>query len=250
MADKTNIKIDIQNRQDAIEADIVDKYLINNLSREKINIDYYIDQKASLKKKLQTWNSETEQIEVKPKNNLVIQLNTAAFQFIVQKMLPFLIQNEQLEIEMKQTLDAMQNIIQDTFKIYSKQSNRRSKHDYTINCYRTTSNILINGPGVTKFMNNELELIAKILEDNKIQINTQNIQLKSILYNITTDASHKESKSNTTTNTMNETKTCIGEIDNEQKEQNTEAKTNQCNYQNEIENQNTFCEICNNEDHD
>ena len=248
MADKTNIKIDIQNRQDAIEAHIVDKYLVNNLNRKNINLDYYIDQKALLKKKLKACNKV--QIEVKPRNNLVIQLNTAAFQFIVQKMLPFLIQNEQLEIEMKQTLDAMQNIIQDTFKIYSKQSNRRSKHDYTINCYRTTSNILINGPGVTKFMNNELELIAKILEDNKTQINTQNIQLKSILYNITTDASHKESKSNTTTNTMNETKTCIGEIDNEQKEQNTEAKTNQCNYQNEIENQNTFCEICNNEDHD
>ena len=248
MADKTNIKIDIQNRQDAIEAHIVDKYLVNNLNRKNINLDYYIDQKALLKKKLKACNKV--QIEVKPRNNLVIQLNTAAFQFIVQKMLPFLIQNEQLEIEMKQTLDAIQNIIQGTFKIYSKQSNRRSKHDYTINCYRTTSNILINGPGVTKFMNNELELIAKILEDNKIQINTQNIQLKSILYNITTDASHKESKSNTTTNTMNETKTCIGEIDNEQKEQNTEAKTNQCNYQNEIENQNTFCEICNNEDHD
>ena len=176
----------------------------------------------------------------------------AAFQFIGQKMLPFLIQNEQLEIEMKQTLDAMQNIIQDTFKIYSKQSNRRSKHDYTINCYRTTSNILINGPGVTKFMNNELKLIAKILEDNKIQINTQNIQLKSILYNITADTSQEESKSNTTTNTMNENKTCIEESGkNEQKqEQNTEAKTNQCNYQNENENKNTSCEICNNEDHD
>ena len=167
-------------------------------------------------------------------------------------MLPFLIQNEQLEIEMKQTLDAMQNIIQDTFKIYSKQSNRRSKHDYTINCYRTTSNILINGPGVTKFMNNELKLIAKILEDNKIQINTQNIQLKSILFNITADTSQEESKSNTTTNTMDENKTCIEESGkNEQKqEQNTEAKTNQCNYQNENENKNTSCEICNNEDHD
>ena len=247
MADKTNINIDIQNRQDAIEAHIVDKYLVNNLNRKTINLDYYIDQKASLKKKLKACNKV--QIEVKPKNNLVIQLNTTACQFIVQKMLPFLIQNEQLEIEMKQTLDAMQNIIQGTFKIYSKQSNRRSKHDYTITCYRTTSNILINGPGVTKFMNNELKLIAKILEDNKIQINTQNIKLISILYNITTDASHKESKSNTTTNTMNETKTCIGEIDNEQKEQNTEAKTNQCNYQNENESQNTFCEICNNEDH-
>ena len=248
MADKTNIKIDIQNRQDAIEAHIVDKYLVNNLNRKNINLDYYIDQKALLKKKLKACNKV--QIEVKPRNNLVIQLNTAAFQFIVQKMLPFLIQNEQLEIEMKQTLDAMQNIIQDTFKIYSKQSNRRSKHDYTINCYRTTSNILINGPGVTKFMNNELKLIAKILEDNKIQINTQNIQLKSILYNITTETSHKESKSITTTDTVNETKACIGESDKNEQEQSTEAKTSQYNYQNENETQNTSCEICNNEDHD
>ena len=124
--------------------------------------------------------------------------------------------------------------------------------NYTINCYRTSSNILINGPGVSKFMNSELKLIAKILEDNKIQINTQNIQLKSILYNITTGTSHKESKSNTTTNTMDESKTCIGESDkNEQKEeQNTEAKTNQCNYQNGNENQSTSCELCDNEDHD
>ena len=165
--DETNIKIDIQNRQDAIEADIVDKYLANSLNRKKINLDYYIDPKASLKKKLKACNKETVQIEVKPKNNLVIQLNTAAFQFIVQKMLPFLIINEQLEIEMKQTLDAMQNIIQDTFEIYSKQSNRRSKHDYTIKYYQTTSNILINGSGVTKFMNNELKLIAKILKTIK-----------------------------------------------------------------------------------
>ena len=94
-------------------------------------------------------------------------------------------------------------------------------------------------------MSNELKLIVKIIEDMKIQINTQNIKLKSILCNITTDASHKESKSSTTTNKMNETKTCIGQSDkNESKqEQNTEAKTNECNnkYQNENENQSTSC---------
>ena len=48
---------------------------------------------------------------------LTYLLKTTVFQFIVQKMLPFPIQNKQLEIEMKQTLDAMQNITQDTFKI-------------------------------------------------------------------------------------------------------------------------------------
>ena len=40
MAVKTNNKIDIQNRQDAIEADVVDKCLINNLNWKKINLDY------------------------------------------------------------------------------------------------------------------------------------------------------------------------------------------------------------------
>ena len=45
-----------------------------------------------------------------------------------------------------------------------------------INCYQTTSNILINAPGIPKFMTNELKSVVKILEDNKIQIiNTQNI---------------------------------------------------------------------------
>ena len=63
-------------------------------------------------------------------------------------------------------------------------------------------------------MKNELKSIVKKLEDNKIQINTQNIQLKSILSNITTDTSHKESNSSTTTiNTMNETITCNREND-------------------------------------
>ena len=90
MTDKTNSKLDKPNRQDAIEADIVDKYLFNNLNRKKINLEYYIDQKASLKKKLKACNRETVQTEVKPENNLVIQLNTAAFQFIVQKCCLFL----------------------------------------------------------------------------------------------------------------------------------------------------------------
>ena len=103
MPDKTidNSKIDMQNRQDAIDTEIVDRYLINNSNSRKINLTYYTDQKAWLKKKLKACNREMVQIEVKPKNSLVIQLNTATFQFIVQKMLPFLIQNEQLEIEIK-----------------------------------------------------------------------------------------------------------------------------------------------------
>ena len=59
---------------------------------------------------------ETVQLQVKRKNNLVIQLNAAAFQFIVQKMLPYSKRTTRNR-EMNQTLllDAMQNIVQDIF---------------------------------------------------------------------------------------------------------------------------------------
>ena len=87
MTEKTieSNKIDIQNRQDAIDAERVDKYLINNSNSKKIILAYYIDQKVSLNKKVKACNRETVQIEVKPKNNLVIQLNllykNAAFSY-------------------------------------------------------------------------------------------------------------------------------------------------------------------------
>ena len=76
MPDKTidNSKIDMQNRQDAIDTEIVDRYLINNSNSRKINLTYYTDQKAWLKKKLKACNRDMVQIEVEPKNNLVIQL--------------------------------------------------------------------------------------------------------------------------------------------------------------------------------
>ena len=93
MPDKTidNKNIDIQNRQDAIDAEIVDRYLINNPNSRRINLTYYIDRKTSLKKKLKACNRKIVQLEFTPKKNLVIQLNTAAFQLIVRKMLLFLI---------------------------------------------------------------------------------------------------------------------------------------------------------------
>ena len=126
--------------QDAIEADIVDKYLINSWNRKKINQDYYIDQKASLKKKLKACNRETVQIEVKPKN---LQ----------------------------------------TFKIYSKQQQKvkawlynQLLSNHIKHTYKWTMS--------SKVYEQWTKLIAKILEGNKIQINTQNIQLKPILYNI------------------------------------------------------------------
>ena len=83
------------------------------------------------------------------------------------------------------SIDAAKNIPQDTIKIFKNQnSQRRSKHSYTINCYRTTSNILIN---FDRFLSNEMKTVIDILEQNKIQIQSTNSNLKKILSNTITN---------------------------------------------------------------
>ena len=85
-------------------------------------------------------------------------------------------------------MDAAKNITQDTIKVFKNQNiQRRSKCSYTINCYRTTSNILINGPYIGSFLSNEMKTVIDILEKSKIQIQSTNSHLKKILTNTTTN---------------------------------------------------------------
>ena len=69
-------------------------------------------------------------------------------------------------------------------KVFKNQNIQRiSKCSYTINCYRTTSNILINGPYIDNFLSNETKTVTDILEQEKIQIQSTNSHLKKILSN-------------------------------------------------------------------
>ena len=71
-----------------------------------------------------------------------------------------------------------------TSKIFKNQNiQRRSKCSNTINCYRTTSNILINGPYIDSFLSNEMKAIIDVLEKSKMQIRSTNSHLKKIFSN-------------------------------------------------------------------
>ena len=72
---------------------------------------------------------------------------------IESKLIPFLLKQQNIKIEI---MDAGKNITQDTIKVFKNQIiQRRSKYSCTINCGRTTSNILINGPYIDSFLSNE-----------------------------------------------------------------------------------------------
>ena len=72
---------------------------------------------------------------------------------IESRLIPFLLKQQNIKIEI---MDAGKNITQDTIKVFKNQIiQRRSKYSCTINCGRTTSNILINGPYIDSFLSNE-----------------------------------------------------------------------------------------------
>ena len=75
---------------------------------------------------------------------------------IESRLIPFLLKQQNIKIEITQSTDGGKNITQDALKVFENQIiQRRSKFYFTINCCRTTSNILINGPYIDSFLSNE-----------------------------------------------------------------------------------------------
>ena len=151
-------------------------------------MQYYLSPKIALQKKLKACDKGIVNIQVKSKNNVVIQLNTATYQLLIQKLTPLLLKQQNKKIEIAQSMDAAKSITQDTIKVFKNPNiQRRSKCFYTINCYRTTSNILINGTYIDNFLSNEMKTVIDILEQNKIHIQSTNSPLKKILSNTVTN---------------------------------------------------------------
>ena len=113
-----------------------------------------------------------------------------------------------------------------TSKIFKNQNiQRRSKCSNTINCYRTTSNLLINGPYIDSFLSNEIKEIIDVLEKSKIQIQSTNSHLKKIF-------------SNATINKPTTTNKYINNIDSISRKQLTPEKTKMDNSTKETEGNN------------
>ena len=68
----------------------------------RINLQYYLSLKIALQKKLKACDRDIVNIQVKSKNNVVIQLNTAAYQLLIQKLIPFLLKQQNTKIDITQ----------------------------------------------------------------------------------------------------------------------------------------------------
>ena len=178
---------DIQGLSENEDIKVIEDYT-TSVRTNRINLQYYLSPKIALQKKLKACDRDIVNIQVKSRNNVVIQLNTAAYQLLIQKLIPFLLKQQNTKIEIAQSTDAAKNITQDTIKDFKNQNiQRRSKCSYTISCYRTTSNILINGPYIDNFLSHEMKTVIDILEQNKIQVQSTNCHLKKIIFSTVTN---------------------------------------------------------------
>ena len=178
---------DIQGLSEIEDIKVIEDYT-TCVRTNRINLQDYLSPKIALQKKLKACDRDIVNIQVKSRNNVVIQLNTAAYQLLIQKFIPFLLKQDNTKNEIVQSMDAAKNITQDTIKVFKNQNiQRRSKCFHTINCYWTTSKILVNGPYIDNFQSNEMKTVIDILELKKIQIQSTNSHLKKILSSAVTN---------------------------------------------------------------
>ena len=126
---------DIQGLSENEDIKVIEDYT-TSVRTNRINLQYYLSAKIVLQQKLKACDSNIVNIQVKSKNNVVIQLNTATHQLLIPKLIPFLLKQQNTKVEFAQSLDAAKNITQDTIKVLKNENIQiRSKYSYTINYY-------------------------------------------------------------------------------------------------------------------
>ena len=120
------------------EIKVIEDYT-TSFRTSRINLKYYLSPKIALQKKLKACDRDIVNIQVKSKNNVVMQLNTAAYQLLIQRLIPFLLKQQDTKIEITQSMDAAKNITQDTIKVFKNQNIQRRSQETVIAQHLTFS---------------------------------------------------------------------------------------------------------------
>ena len=80
---------DIQGLSENEDIKLIEDYF-TSVTTNRINLQYYLSPKIALQKKLKACDRDIVNIQAKSRNYVVIQLNTAAYELLIQKLMPFL----------------------------------------------------------------------------------------------------------------------------------------------------------------
>ena len=130
--------------------------------------DFTLNKEKAQNKKLIGSAREHIKNEMKPKKNLVIELSTSAYELMNATIIDFLNRvtddlQLQLAFEEEKVLDENGDNVETRYKVVNRKldCNPGKIFKVTINCYHTTSRILVNGSRVELFVSIDLPLVKQ-----------------------------------------------------------------------------------------
>ena len=137
--------------------------------------DYALNKTLALQKKKKACNYDLYKIQEKTGCTVVL-FNTTSFEVLKNFILKQLNISGKYTLEHTPHVDTNKFITQDVFRVLDPNN---SNHIYTLNLYRTTSNMMVNGPKNSIFMREDFPTISKQIEMMKTSILLNNISLKN-----------------------------------------------------------------------
>ncbi|CAC5408562.1 unnamed protein product [Mytilus coruscus] len=129
----------------------------SNISLIQKSKNYELNKQKAIDKKRSDCNSPHIKYEMKPKNNFCISFSTAAYELVkhfLHEYFDKLQRQDAYAIAVKNVFDKSTAIVETRFRIFNKKRDGSfgNQHKYTVNCYNTTSRILVNGVKTDKFV--------------------------------------------------------------------------------------------------
>ena len=151
-------------------------------------VDYKLNMEAALTKKLKACDRAMYKSELK-NSCMVITLSTAAFEFFKGEVLSYLQCKPEYAVKEEQVLDQCKNITQDIVRVMKQKEGKDSAEMgplFTINMYRTTGRIMVNGPSFQQFTDWDLPLIERKIVAAENEICYANDHIRECIKDIAT----------------------------------------------------------------
>ena len=141
-------------------------------------VNYTINEKTAIKKKIKSCREVPLQIKMEKGNNLRIFCSTATFENIGQMIIETIASNYALEKIENREISG--KVVIETIKTKEKNA-RRALPICVTNIYRTTSTLLMNGPQVQRFVQEILPVPQSWGDQNKKKIDILDQYLEKML---------------------------------------------------------------------
>ena len=145
-------------------------HLVNTVPRMSLPVDYKLNQKIALQKKL-TACDRTPFTVKHNKISTTTTMNTVVFEYFRTYIEHYLTHIKKYKVEILEAPDKCGAITKDIVRVFEN-----STHLYTINLHTTTSRVMINGPRYARFTEEDMPVIMeKIIEMTENIGNTSSI---------------------------------------------------------------------------